>query len=67
MEHHYYFIVEILSRLGLGHFAHEWAHVLHSWLVMIILIWVYLLKKCSAHPPKKNFLEMIVEGLELHG
>lgn len=67
MEHHYYFIVEILSRLGLGHFAHEWAHVLHSWLVMIILIvGCYLLVKGIQLIPTKgqNFLEMIVEGLE---
>ncbi len=67
MEHHYYFIVEILSGLGLGHFAHEWAHVLHSWLVMIILILgCYLLVKGIQLIPTKgqNLLEMIVEGLE---
>lgn len=67
MEHHYYFIVEILNGLGLGHFAHEWDHVLHSWLVMIIMIvGCYLLVKGIRLIPTKgqNFLEMIVEGLE---
>ena len=67
MEHHYYFIVEILSGLGLGHFAHEWAHVLHSWFVMIILIvgCFLLVKGIQLIPTKgQNLLEMIVEGLE---
>jgi F-type H+-transporting ATPase subunit a len=67
MEHHYYFIVEILNGLGLGHFAHEWAHVFHSWLVMIILILgCYLLVKGIQLIPTKgqSLLEMIVEGLE---
>ncbi len=67
MEHHYYFIVEILSGLGLGHFAHEWAHVLHAWFVMIILIvGSFLLVKGLQLVPTKgqNLLEMIIEGLE---
>ena len=38
MEYHYFFLNEILGALGLGHFAHEYQHVLHSWLVMVILI-----------------------------
>ena len=67
MEHHYYFIVEIFSGLGLGHFAHQWAHVLHSWLVMILLILgsLLLVKGIQLIPTRgQNFLEMIIEGLE---
>jgi F-type H+-transporting ATPase subunit a len=67
VEHHYYFIVEILNGLGLGHFAHEWAHVLHSWLVMVLLILgsIVLVKGIRLIPARgQNFWEMIIEGLE---
>jgi F-type H+-transporting ATPase subunit a len=43
MEHHFYFLTEILSALGLGHFAHKYQHVVHSWFVMLILIIIALL------------------------
>ncbi|MFH1487827.1 MAG: F0F1 ATP synthase subunit A [Pseudomonadota bacterium] len=67
MEHHYYFLVEILSGLGLGHFAHENSHVLHSWFVMIVLIILALLltRGIQMIPRKgQNLLELIVGGLE---
>ena len=67
MEHHYYFLVEILSALGLGHWAHGNAHVLHSWLVMAILIvGAFLLAKGIQMVPRKgqNILELVVGGLE---
>jgi F-type H+-transporting ATPase subunit a len=67
MEHHYYFLVEILSGLGLGHFAHENAHLLHSWLVMVILIvGALLLARGIKMVPGKgqNLLELIIGGLE---
>jgi F-type H+-transporting ATPase subunit a len=67
MEHHYYFLVEILSGFGLGHFAHKNAHVIHSWFVMVILIvGALLLVRGIRLVPKKgqNFLEIIVGGLE---
>jgi F-type H+-transporting ATPase subunit a len=67
MEHHYYFLVEILSGLGLGHFAHEAAHVIHSWLVMIILIVASLLlvKGIQMIPRRgQNFIEVIIQSLE---
>lgn len=67
MEHHYYFLVEILSGLGLSHFAHAWSHVIHSWLVMIILIiGALLLGKGIQLIPRKgqSLLELIVQGLE---
>ncbi len=67
MEHHFYYLVEILSAVGLGHFAHQNAHVLHSWFVMIILIVgsLLLLKGIRIIPTKgQNVLEMIIQGLE---
>lgn len=67
MEHHYYFLVEILSALGLGHFAHENAHVIHSWFVMALLIGGgYLLAKGIQMVPRKgqNLLEVIIGTLE---
>jgi F-type H+-transporting ATPase subunit a len=67
MEHHYYFLVEILSGLGLGHFAHEAAHVIHSWLVMILLIvGALLLVKGIQMIPRKgqNVIEVVIQSLE---
>ena len=67
MEHHYYFLVEILSRLGLGHFAHQATHVIYSWLVMAILILGgFLLARGIRLVPRKgqNLLELIIQGLE---
>ena len=67
MEHHYYFLVEILSALGLGHFAHENTHVIHSWFVMVLLILgALLLIRGIRLVPKKgqSALEVIIGGLE---
>jgi F-type H+-transporting ATPase subunit a len=67
MEHHYYFLVEILSAMGFGHFAHQYTHVLYSWFVMIVLILSFLLlsRGLKRIPGKgQNILEMIVGGLE---
>ena len=67
MEHHYYFLVEIFSALGLGHFAHNNEHVIHSWFVMIVLIiGSIMLSRGIQMIPKKGqtFLELVVGGLE---
>jgi F-type H+-transporting ATPase subunit a len=67
MEHHYYFLVEILSGLGLGHFAHEAAHVIHSWLVMILLIAgsLLLVKGIQMIPRRgQNVIEVVIQSLE---
>ncbi len=67
MEHHYYFLVEILTRLGFGHFAHQAAQVIHSWLVMAILIIgsLLLVRGLRIIPTKgQNFIEVILQGLE---
>jgi F-type H+-transporting ATPase subunit a len=67
MEHHYYFLTEILSGLGLEHFAHAFAYVIYSWLAMaVIIVGALLLGKGIKMIPGKgqNFLEMIIQGLE---
>ena len=67
MEHHYFFLNEILGALGFEHFAHEHTHVIHSWLVMfIMIIGAVLLARGIQLLPRKgqNFLEIIIEGLE---
>ena len=67
MEHHYFFLNEILGALGFEHFAHEYQHVIHSWFVMLIMIiGAILLTRGIQMLPRKgqNFLEVIIEGLE---
>lgn len=67
MEHHYYYLNEILGALGLEYFAHEYQHVVHSWLVMLIMIIgaVLLARGIQLLPRRgQNFLEIIVEHLE---
>ncbi|MCF8061862.1 MAG: F0F1 ATP synthase subunit A [Deltaproteobacteria bacterium] len=67
MEHHYFFINEILKGIGLGHFAHDYQAATHSWLIMIIMIVgaAALAKGVKLLPTKgQNVLEVIVGGLE---
>jgi F-type H+-transporting ATPase subunit a len=67
MEHHYYFLVEILSAIGLGHFAHQYSHVIHSWFVMaLLIIGAALLAKGIQMIPRtgQNLLEVIIQTLE---
>lgn len=67
MEHHYYFLNEIVSALGFEHFAHGFQHVMHSWLVMVIMITgAFFLAQGIKLLPRNGqvFLEMIIEGLE---
>ena len=67
MEHHYYFLNEILGALGFEHFAHEHQHVLHSWLIMLIMIvGALLLARGIQLLPRKgqNLLEVIIDTLE---
>lgn len=67
MEHHYFFLNEILGVFGLKHFAHDYQPVIHSWLVMLIMIVgaVFLSRGIQMLPRKgQNFLEFIVESLE---
>jgi F-type H+-transporting ATPase subunit a len=67
MEHHYYYLVEILSKLGLGHFAHQANQVIHSWLVMVLMIVgsLLLVKGLKIIPTKgQNFVEVVLQSLE---
>jgi F-type H+-transporting ATPase subunit a len=67
MGHHFYFLNEILTAIGLEHFAHEYEHVVHSWFVMLILIVgaIILARGIKMLPSKgQNFLEVLVDGLE---
>ncbi len=67
MEHHFYFITEILAALGLEHFAHDWQHVTHSWFIMILMIMgaTFLARGIQMLPRQgQNLLEMTIETLE---
>jgi F-type H+-transporting ATPase subunit a len=67
LEHPYLFLVKLFEWLGLGHFAHEYPHVIYSWLVMVFLIvsGSIAVKNLNIIPTKaQNFFEIIVEGLE---
>jgi F-type H+-transporting ATPase subunit a len=67
MEHHFYFVTEILAALGFEHFAHDWQHVTHSWFVMILMIvGAALLARGIQMLPRKgqNLLEITIETLE---
>jgi len=67
MEHHYFFINEILSAIGLGGFAHHYQAATHTWFVMTLMIIgaVLLTKSVKLLPEKgQNVLEVIIGGLE---
>jgi len=67
LEHPYLFLVKFFEWIGLGHFAHEYPHVLYSWLVMVLLIvsGSVAVKNLNIIPTKtQNFFEIILEGLE---
>jgi F-type H+-transporting ATPase subunit a len=67
MEHHFYFLTEILSAMGLSHFAHDFQHVVYSWFAMAVLIvgCLFLARGIQTIPRKgQNFLEIVVDGLE---
>jgi F-type H+-transporting ATPase subunit a len=67
VEHHYYFLNEILSALGFAHFAEEYEHVVHSWFVIIVMLLggILLSRGIKVLPEKgQNILELIVGGLE---
>ena len=67
MEHPYLIFVKLFEAIGLGHFAHEYPHVIYTWVVMAILIigGFLAVKGISMIPQKgQNFLEIIVSGTE---
>jgi F-type H+-transporting ATPase subunit a len=67
VEHPYLFFVKLFELVGLDHFAHEYPHVIYSWVVMTLLICLGLLaaKKVSIIPSKaQNVFEIIISGME---
>ena len=67
MEHPYLIFVKLFEAIGLGHFAHEYPHVIYTWVVMAILIigGFLAVKGISMIPQKgQNFFEIIVSGIE---
>jgi F-type H+-transporting ATPase subunit a len=67
MEHEYYFVVEILRALGFEHFAENYGHVIHSWLIMLFLLFCgfLIVRGLKLIPGKgQNILELVVNGLE---
>jgi len=67
VEHPYLFFVKLFEMIGLGHFAHEYPHVVYTWVVMaILIIGGFLAVKGLSMVPQKgqNFFEIIVSGIE---
>jgi F-type H+-transporting ATPase subunit a len=67
VEHPYLFFVKLFEMIGLGHFAHEYTHVVYTWVVMaILIIGGFLAVKGLSMVPQKgqNFFEIIVSGIE---
>ncbi|MDR1871070.1 MAG: F0F1 ATP synthase subunit A [Deltaproteobacteria bacterium] len=66
MEHPVMLLVWILEKLGLGHFAHEYPHLVYTWFFALVLITVGRLatRKVSMIPgPIQNFFEAIIEAI----
>jgi F-type H+-transporting ATPase subunit a len=67
MEHPILFLVQLFDLIGLGHFAHEYVHVIYSWFVMLLLILLSFLgtKGISMIPTKgQNVFEIVIGGME---
>lgn len=67
MEHPILFLTKLMEMIGLGHFAHENPHVIHSWLFIVFLVVIGKLAAGSVSLiPKgaQNLWEPIIEGLE---
>jgi F-type H+-transporting ATPase subunit a len=66
MEHPVMLLVWLLEKLGLGHFAHAYSHLVYSWLIVIVLIVLGRLaaKNLTMVPGKvQNVAELIVENI----
>jgi F-type H+-transporting ATPase subunit a len=67
VEHHFYFITEILGLFGFSHFAHKFQHVTHSWFIMVLMVAVgiLLVRGLKLVPDKKqSFFEFVISSLE---
>jgi F-type H+-transporting ATPase subunit a len=67
MEHPYLIFVKLFEWVGLEHFAHEYPHVIYSWVIMALLIisGAIAAKSVSMIPSRgQNFFEVIISGIE---
>lgn len=67
MEHPYLFFVKLFEMIGLDHFAHEYPHVVYSWVVMALLMILGAVasKNITMIPAKtQNLFELIISGIE---
>lgn len=67
MEHPYLFLTKIFEMVGAGHFAHQYPHVIYSWLVMaLLIIFGFLAAKSVTMIPSKlqNLFEVLISGIE---
>ena len=67
MEHPYLFLVKFFELIGLGHFAHSYPHVIYSWFVILLLVFLAFLatRKIRMIPAKgQSFFEIVVSGME---
>ena len=67
MQHPYLFFVKLFELMGWGHFAHQYPHVVYSWVLMIILIVLGLIASRSVKmiPGKaQNIMEIVVSSIE---
>lgn len=67
MEHPYLFFIKLFEMIGLGHFAHEYPHVVYSWVVMAFLMIAGAVasKNITMIPAKmQNFFEVTISGIE---
>jgi F-type H+-transporting ATPase subunit a len=67
MEHPTLLVVNLFEMIGFGHFAHAYPWVVHSWFVMLLLIFLAFVavRKIDLIPSKaQNVFEIIVSGME---
>jgi F-type H+-transporting ATPase subunit a len=66
MEHPVMLLVWLLEKVGLGHFAHAYPHVVYTWLFALVLIALGYLagRRVSLVPgPMQNFFEAALEAV----
>ena len=67
MEHPYLFLVKLFELIGLGHFAHTYPHIIHSWFAILLLIVFAVLATRSIQlipTGGQNFFEIVISGME---
>jgi F-type H+-transporting ATPase subunit a len=66
MEHPVMLLVWVLNKLGLGHFAHDYPHLVYGWLFAVILIIIGMLatRRLSLVPGRLQLLfELVIDSL----